>query len=307
MSFSHRSVLLEEVVALFRPSPDKTFVDATLGAGGHSEALLAAGASVVGFDRDPRALEAATARLARFGSKFRPVHATFAQVEAHLHERVDGVLADIGVSSPQFDDPSRGFSFRFDAPLDMRMAAEGETAAALIARLSAEELEQVIHTYGEERFAGRVARELKVRLPQTTFEAVRAVESAIPRKAWPRDIHVATRTFQALRIAVNAELEELDALLGAVPRLLRPGGIAAIISFHSLEDRLVKRAFKALCGEDDAPPSPRLPKGLPLLTKPPAPTFRALTRKPLVAGDAEIEANPRARSAKLRAVVKVSP
>lgn len=274
-------------------------VDGTLGGGGHSEALLEAGFRVVGVDRDPLALAAATARLARFGDSFRAVQGEFGDVASLVPGPVDGLVLDLGVSSPQLDTPARGFSFMHDGPLDMRMSGDGETAAELIARLPENELADVIYQYGEERFSRPIARALKARLPRTTFEAVEAVKQGMPRKAWPKDTHVATRTFQALRIAVNAELEQLERALASLPSWLGPKGVAAIISFHSLEDRLVKQTFKKWCDEqDDAP------KGLPF-ARTTAPTFEALTKKPLVATDDETAQNPRARSAKLRAVRKL--
>lgn len=274
-------------------------VDGTLGGGGHSEALLEAGFRVVGVDRDPLALAAATARLARFGDSFRAVQGEFGDVSSLVPGPVDGLVLDLGVSSPQLDTPARGFSFMHDGPLDMRMSGDGETAAELIARLPENQLADVIYQYGEERFSRPIARALKARLPRTTFEAVEAVKQGMPRKAWPKDTHVATRTFQALRIAVNAELEQLERALASLPSWLGPKGVAAIISFHSLEDRLVKQTFKKWCDEqDDAP------KGLPF-ARTTAPTFEALTKKPLVATDDETAQNPRARSAKLRAVRKL--
>jgi 16S rRNA (cytosine1402-N4)-methyltransferase len=278
----------------------RVIVDGTLGGGGHSEALLEAGFRVVGVDRDPTALAAATTRLSRFGDAFRAVRGEFGDVATLVPGPVDGLVLDLGVSSPQLDTAARGFSFLHDGPLDMRMSDEGETAAELIARLPENELADVIYQYGEERFSRPIARALKARLPKTTFEAVEAVKQGMPRKAWPKDVHVATRTFQALRIAVNHELEQLERALEAIPSLLAPKGVAAIISFHSLEDRLVKQAFKKWCGEvDDAP------KGLPV-ARITAPTFEALTRKPIVSSDDELQKNPRARSAKLRAVRKLA-
>ena len=183
------------------------------------------------------------------------------------------------------------------------MGDEGQTAAGLIEALGEEELATVIFEYGEERFSRQIARALKFSRPQTTKEAVKAIEGAVPRRAWPDKIHVATRTFQALRIKVNEELGQLDDALKAVPGVLKPGGIAAIISFHSLEDRKVKQAFKALCGEvpDD------LPRGLPMIPVKVEAGFTALTKKPLTAADEEVSQNPRARSAKLRAIKKVAP
>ncbi len=276
-------------------------VDGTLGAGGHSQALLEAGASVLGIDRDPRALAAARERLAPFGERFRAVQGDFGAVAQMIDAPVDGLLLDLGVSSPQFDEPSRGFSFQADGPLDMRMGDEGLTAAELIESLEEQELAAVIFEFGEERFSRQIARALKFTLPQTTLAAVKAIEGAVPRRSWPEKIHVATRTFQALRIKVNEELGQLDDALKALPQVLEPGGVAAIISFHSLEDRKVKQAFKALCG--DVPDD--LPRGLPMIPVKVDAAFEALTKKPIIADDEEVVSNPRARSAKLRAIQKV--
>lgn len=286
---------------LLQPSEGRVIIDGTLGGGGHTEALLERGARVFGIDRDPRALEAATARLARFGDRFTAVRGEFGDAASLVPHKVDGFVLDLGVSSPQLDHAERGFSFMKDGPLDMRMSDLGETAAELIARLPENELADVIYEYGEERLSRPIARSLKARLPKTTSEAVEAVKAAVPRKAWPKDIHVATRTFQGLRIAVNAELEQLDRALASVPAMLNVGGRAAIISFHSLEDRAVKRAFKALCGEapDEAP------RGLPVVRTQQA-DFKSLSKKPLTASEEEASQNPRARSAKLRGVEKVS-
>lgn len=286
---------------LLQPSEGRVIIDGTLGGGGHTEALLERGARVFGIDRDPRALEAATARLARFGDRFTAVRGEFGDAATLVPQKVDGFVLDLGVSSPQLDHAERGFSFMKDGPLDMRMSDLGETAAELIARLPENELADVIYEYGEERLSRPIARSLKARLPKTTSEAVEAVKAAVPRKAWPKDIHVATRTFQGLRIAVNAELEQLDRALSSIPAMLNLGGRAAIISFHSLEDRAVKRAFKALCGEapDEAP------RGLPVVRTQQA-DFKSLSKKPLTASEEEASQNPRARSAKLRGVEKVS-
>lgn len=286
---------------LLEPREGRVIVDGTLGGGGHSEALLVRGATVVGIDRDPSALAAARVRLARFGDRFRAVQGAFGDVAALVDGPVDGLLLDLGVSSPQLDTAARGFSFQQDGPLDMRMADRGETAAELIERVTERELADLIYGLGEERFSRPIARELKARRPKTTLEAVEAVKAAVPRKAWPRDLHVATRTFQALRLAVNDELGQLDLALAALPALLKPGGRAAIISFHSLEDRKVKQAFRALCGE--APDE--LPRGLPVQRERKA-DFVALTKKPVVAGEAEVQHNPRARSAKLRGIERKS-
>lgn len=276
-------------------------IDGTLGGGGHTEALLERGARVFGIDRDPRALSAASERLARFGDRFTPVRGEFGDAASLVAGPVHGFVLDLGVSSPQLDVAERGFSFMKDGPLDMRMSDEGETAAELIERLGDNELADVIYQYGEERLSRSIARSLKTRLPKTTFEAVEAVKAAVPRKMWPKDIHVATRTFQGLRIAVNGELDQLERALAAIPSMLQVGGRAVIISFHSLEDRAVKHAFRALCGEapDEAP------RGLPVL-RTQVVNFKTLSKKPITAADDEASENPRARSAKLRGVEKVS-
>ena len=286
---------------MLQPSPGRVIVDGTLGGGGHSEALLEAGATVVGVDRDPAALGFAMERLARFGDRFRALKGTFGQVAALVDGPVDGLLLDLGVSSPQLDTAARGFSFTHDGPLDMRMSGEGETAESLIARLEVDELADVLYRFGEERFSRPIARSLKERAPTTTFEAVAAIKAAVPRRAWPKELHVATRTFQGLRIAVNRELDELEAALAVVSTLLAPKGRVAVISFHSLEDRMVKHRFRALCGEAPS----ELPRGLPVEVSRAAP-FVALTKKAVIASDEEASRNPRSRSARLRAVEKVS-
>jgi 16S rRNA (cytosine1402-N4)-methyltransferase len=284
--------------------PGATIVDGTLGGGGHAALLLARGARVIGLDRDPAALAAATARLASFGERFVPVQANFRAIDAVVArlgiERIDGALVDLGVSSPQFDDPARGFSFRGAGPLDMRMGPDAEPLADYLARVDERELAHAIDAYGEERFARPIARRIQERLPEIrdTAQLAEAIASAIPRKAWPPKIHPATRTFQALRIAVNDELGALADWLRAVPALLAPGGRAAAISFHSLEDRAVKRAFEELTRVCRCPPE------LPVCVCG-GPKFRAVTRKAIVPSDAEVERNPRARSAKLRAVEKL--
>jgi 16S rRNA (cytosine1402-N4)-methyltransferase len=303
LSFVHETVLRDEVVQLLKPVPGKRLVDATLGGGGHAEALLAAGADVIGVDRDPSAIAAAGARLSG-SDRFRPLEGRAGELEALLGPLgllpVDGLLLDLGVSSPQLDTPGRGFSFQSEGPLDMRMGRTGETAAELIARLSEAELAAVLRELGEEPFARPIARALKHDLPATTQAAVASIKRAVPRKAWPSKVHVATRTFQALRIAVNDELGELERVLAALPQLLRLGGRAAVIAFHSLEDRAVKQAFRTLEGRCTCPP------GLPVCACGAQGTFRVLTRRAVQATDAEVERNPRARSARLRAVERVA-
>ena len=303
MSFVHATVLRDEVVQLLKPVPGKRLVDATLGGGGHAEALLEAGAEVIGVDRDPSAVTAARTRLAG-SDRFHALEGRAGELESLLGPMgllpVDGLLLDLGVSSPQLDTPERGFSFQTEGPLDMRMGRTGETASQLIARLSEHELSAVLRELGEEPFARPIARALKRDLPTTTFAAVESIKGAVPRKAWPSKVHVATRAFQALRIAVNDELGELDRVLTALPRLLRIGGRAAVIAFHSLEDRAVKQAFRTLEGRCTCPP------GLPVCACGAQGTFRVLTRRAVQASDSEVERNPRARSARLRAVERVA-
>jgi 16S rRNA (cytosine1402-N4)-methyltransferase len=298
--FSHQTVLLQEAVDVLRPGAGKVIIDGTLGGGGHTEALLARGASVLGVDRDPVALEAARARLAGY-PQFSTRQGNFGDL---LHVAsdalpVDGVLVDLGVSSPQLDVAERGFSFQKDGPLDMRMGDTGRTAAELIAEEDEAELRRILEEYGEEPFARAIARELKRTPPARTLEAAEVVKRAVPRKAWPNKIHVATRTFQALRMAVNQELESLESLLAALPRLLKVGGRAAVISFHSLEDRKVKETFKDLVGYCKCPP------GLPVCVCGGQGDFSLVTRKAIAPSDEEIAANPRARSAHLRAVERI--
>jgi 16S rRNA (cytosine1402-N4)-methyltransferase len=300
LAFIHQTVLLEEAVALLNPGAGKVFIDGTLGGGGHTEALLARGATVVGVDRDPVALAAASARLGA-NPRFSARQGNFADIATLCADvlPVDGVLVDLGVSSPQFDEAERGFSFSKDGPLDMRMGPDARTAAELIADVDEKELARIIYEYGEESFSRPIARELKRALPTRTTEAAEVVKRAVPRKAWPNKIHVATKTFQALRIAVNGELDALDTLLASLPKLLKVGGRAAIISFHSLEDRRVKEAFRDLVGGCRCPP------GLPVCACGGQGDFAPLTKKAIAASEAEVEANPRARSAHLRGVEKV--
>lgn len=302
MAFVHQTVLLEEAVALLEPGKGKVIVDGTLGGGGHSEALLAGGASVIGVDRDPRAIAAATARLSGKGD-FRAVEGNFGELPEILSRlgvaQVDGALVDLGISSPQIDEAERGFSFSRNGPLDMRMGTSGPTAAEVIEALDEKALAHVLRELGEEPFAGPIARALKKTLPKTTFEAADAISRAVPKKAHPKRIHVATRTFQALRILVNDELGALDRFLASLPNLLALHGRAAVIAFHSLEDRKVKEAFRDLVGRCTCPP------GLPVCACGAQGSFTLLTRKAIAPSDEEVERNPRARSAHLRGVEKV--
>ncbi len=305
--FHHASVLTAELVEILRPAPGRLLLDCTLGGGGHAEAFLEAGARVIGVDRDPRALAAARARLARFGEDFRAVRSDFRDARGALDAlgigEVDGAVADLGVSSPQLDEADRGFSFSRPGPLDMRMSQEGETLGELLARVDERELARILRRYGEEPFARPIARAVKRAVDAgerlDTARLAEIVSGAIPRRAWPHRIHPATRTFQALRIAVNDELGSLAAWLESLPALVKVGGRAAAISFHSLEDRMVKERFRDLTRACTCPPD------LPVCACGARAAFAAVTRKAVVAGDAEVAANPRARSARLRAVERL--
>lgn len=299
----HRPVLPDRVTELLADVP-RLVLDGTLGLGGHSERLLAAGARVVGIDRDPEALARARERLAPFGDAFTAVQGNYRHARAILDElgieRVDGALLDLGVSSLQLDMAERGFSFRLPGPLDMRMGPDARSVREVIDGVDEAELRQILHEWGEERWAPRIARAIlaeKDRL-ETTTDLARVVERAIPRRAWPRDIHPATRTFQALRIAANDEMGALAEFLRSIPDLLARGGRAVIISFHSLEDRMVKRAFAELAHPCRCPP------GLPVCNCGAA-EWRLLTKRAIRPDEAEIAKNPRSRSAKLRAVERL--
>jgi 16S rRNA (cytosine1402-N4)-methyltransferase len=305
--FEHEPVLADEIVAILGPAPGKLFFDGTLGGGGHSARFLAEGASVIGADKDPRAVAAAQARLARYGEAFRAVRSDFRDARNVLDalgiSKVDGALVDLGVSSPQLEDPARGFSFSRPGPLDMRMGPEGETLGQLLARIDERELERILRKYGEEPFAKRIARGVKralaVKPELDTARLAQVIAAAIPRRAWPRHIHPATRSFQALRIAVNDELGALAAWLEQLPAILKPGGRAAAVSFHSLEDRMVKRRFRDLTRGCTCPPD------LPVCGCGAQAAFTTVTRRAVTPSEGEVKANPRARSAKLRAVERV--
>ncbi len=304
---AHRPVLLREALSLLAPEPGAIGVDCTLGLGGHAEALLRAVAprgKILGLDRDPESLRLAKSRLGVFGKSFEPVLADFRSLPRILSERsipsVDFLLADFGFSSFQMDTADRGFSFSWDGPLDMRMdRSTGETAADLLARLPMAELARLLREYGEEtaarRIARAVAREKEKKPIRTTLQLARLVEEQAGKRG-PRRIHPATRTFQALRIAVNRELEGLDRFVEDACRSLIPGGRAVFISFHSLEDRIVKRTLLLLTPHCVCPPElPRCGCGRPGIVE-------RITRKAVRPGEEEILANPRSRSARLRAV-----
>lgn len=312
MGAPHRPVLLRETIEWLAPQRGGFFIDGTLGLGGHSEAILEASldAHVLGIDRDPEALDFATKRLARFGSRFQGVHANFRDIvqvarEAGVND-VHGVLVDLGVSSLQFDTAQRGFSFRHDAPLDMRMDAgsDEETATDLLAQLPEEEIARIIFEYGEERRSRRIARWIVEKRERgepvrTTQELANLVARAVGHRKTDH-IHPATRTFQALRIAVNRELEGLDDFVETAIDLLQPDGRFVAISFHSLEDRIIKQTLRRLAGHCECPPR------APVCACGARRAVEILTRRPIVPGEAEIEENPRARSAKLRAGRKLS-
>jgi 16S rRNA (cytosine1402-N4)-methyltransferase len=298
-------VLLAETVERLAPAPGKVMVDGTLGGGGHAMALLAAGAQVIGLDHDPEALAFAGRRLVEFGDRFRPVRSSFARLGEALASigvaKIDGLLLDLGVSSRQLDAPERGFSFMREGPLDMRMDPENAISAAdLVNTMSGDQLERIFRTLGEEpaarKIAAKLTRERLVRPFVTTTQLADAVESVVPRHG---RTHPATRVFQALRIAVNRELDALAEGLEQGAQCLAPGGRLAVITFHSLEDRIVKTYFKERTAEFVDRPEWPAARPNPLYL------FKAITRKPVIASEAEQRANPRSRSAKLRVVERI--
>jgi len=301
---NHEPVLLKEVTEFLRPNrEDGTLVDATVGLGGHAAALLERypEARLVAIDRDPKALELARERLKRFGDRVTFVQGRHEKLIDILKqsnvERISGLLADLGVSSMQFDDASRGFSFRYDAPLDMRMGPESTSAADLVNGLDEAALAKILREYGEEPRARQIARAIVAARPLATTTGLAEVVRSV-RRAKPGEIDPATLTFQALRIAANEELVGLDRFIDdAVERLERAARIA-IISFHSLEDRIVKRAFRRLEGECTCPP------GLPVCACGAKEVVKILTGRPVTASEEEVKRNQRSRSAKLRVAEK---
>jgi 16S rRNA (cytosine1402-N4)-methyltransferase len=310
MGAPHRPVLLEETMKFLAPERGGLFVDCTVGLGGHSEVILKSSPDtrVIGMDLDPAALAYSRQRLAPFGDRFRAFQANFRAISSILQQANErdpnGVLADLGVSSVQFDSPERGFSFRFDAPLDMRMnPTSGATAADLLQQLPESEIARIIFEYGEERHSRRIARRIVERREQgkpitTTTELADLVRHAAGGHK-RQQIHPATRTFQALRIAVNQELEGLGEFVESAVDLLIPDGRFAGISFHSLEDRILKRELRKLSGHCECPPR------MPVCSCGARKVVEVLTRRPVTPGDLEINENPRARSAKLRACRKL--
>lgn len=289
---THRPVLLGDVIRFLNPRSGGIYVDATLGGGGHTEAILRASAPngrVLAFDRDREAIYRASKKLADEADRVRFISGSFAELSAYLDEEgtkeVDGIVADLGLSSDQLGDPDRGFSFALDGPLDMRFdSGEGPTAADLVNELPDDQLADLLYEYGDERRSRAIARRIVQRRPIHTTKQLRAAVVAVlgPRR---RGIDPATRTFQALRIAVNQELAALDLFLEQAPGCLRPGGRVVVISYHSLEDRAVKHSFRSSAADI---------------------SYDVLTRKPVVPDAEAIADNPRARSAKLRALMRVS-
>ena len=308
--FHHVSVLLQECIDGLNIRPDGIYVDATLGGAGHSSQIarrLTTG-RLIGIDRDPVALEAAGKRLEPYGDRVTLVHSNFCEMAQVLDDLgisgVDGILMDLGVSSPQLDDGERGFSYMVDAPLDMRMNnGDALSAEVVVNTWPQEELKRILYTYGEERYAPQIAaaicRRREVQPIATTLELVDIIRSAMPSAALREKQHPAKRSFQAIRIAVNDELGSVEKAMEVAIPLLNPGGRLAIITFHSLEDRIVKTAMA------DAAKGCTCPPQFPVCVCGKKPKVKLISRKPIVASDAELEANPRARSAKLRVCEKL--
>ncbi|OLD26900.1 MAG: 16S rRNA (cytosine(1402)-N(4))-methyltransferase [Chloroflexi bacterium 13_1_40CM_3_65_12] len=304
----HQPALSQEVIELLKPQRGAVAIDCTLGQAGHARQILdriEPGGRLLGIDRDLAAVEAARSALASYGPAVVVVHGRFSELDAVARRTgfvpADLILFDFGLSSVQLDTAERGFSFRADGPLDMRMDTGSTlTAARIVNELDITELERTLRDYGEERWARRIAEFIVARRPlRTTRDLAAAVEAAIPRRAWPRDINVATRTFQGIRIAVNDELGEIEAGLKAALGILKPGGRMATISFHSLEDRLVKSFFNVESKDCICPPQQ------PVCTCGHRATLRIVTRRPVRPTEAEVTANPRARSARLRVAEKI--
>ena len=304
--YGHKPVLLEECLEALAVRPEGVYVDGTLGRAGHSQAILRrlTTGRLIGIDRDLAAIGAARERLADFGDRVTLVHGNFSDLGDILQNLgivgVDGMLFDLGVSSPQLDEPQRGFSYMHDAPLDMRMDQTASLdAGAVVNTWSDEALRRVLFEYGEERYAPQIARAIVRRREdgpiRTTGELAEIIRSAMPAKALREKQHPAKRSFQAIRIAVNGELDALPPMLEAAADRLAPGGRLAVITFHSLEDRIVKRKLRELSTGCTCPPE------FPVCVCGKKPKLKLVTRKPVTSGPAELEENPRARSAKLRA------
>lgn len=311
MEFQHKSVLLQECIDALNIRPDGIYLDGTLGGAGHSSQIarrLTEGGRLIGVDRDRTALAAAKERLAPYADRVTLVHSNFAEIDAILDSlgipAVDGMLFDLGVSSPQLDDASRGFSYMADAPLDMRMDKDDVlTAGAVVNTWPQGELRRILYDYGEERYAPQIAAAIcraREKAPiETTLELVDIIRSAMPAQALREKQHPAKRSFQAIRIAVNDELGAVSRMMQAAVGRLNPGGRLAVITFHSLEDRIVKSEMQQAARGCTCPPE------FPVCVCGKKPLVKLVTRKPIVSGPAELEENPRARSAKLRVAEKL--
>ena len=311
MEFQHKSVLLQECIDALNIRPDGIYLDGTLGGAGHSSQIarrLTEGGRLIGVDRDRTALAAAKERLAPYADRVTLVHSNFAEIDAILDSlgipAVDGMLFDLGVSSPQLDDASRGFSYMADAPLDMRMDKDDALTAGEVVHTSPQgELRRILYDYGEERYAPQIAAAIcraREKAPvETTLELVDIIRSAMPAQALREKQHPAKRSFQAIRIAVNDELGAVSRMMQAAVGRLNPGGRLAVITFHSLEDRIVKSEMQQAARGCTCPPE------FPVCVCGKKPLVKLVTRKPIVSGPAELEENPRARSAKLRVAEKL--
>ena len=311
IKFSHVSVLLRECIEALSIKPDGIYVDCTTGGGGHSLEIvkrLTAGGRLIAIDRDEDALRAAGARLGDYADRVTFVHSNYAMLQSVLADlgipKADGVLADLGVSSYQLDTAERGFSYMQDAPLDMRMDREQPLSARdVVNTYSEEELRRILYDYGEEKFARNIAANIVKRRSErpieTTLELAELVKGSMPKAAREGGHHPAKRTFQAIRIEVNAELSSIPPALDAAVHALNPGGRVAVITFHSLEDRLVKQKFAALSSGCTCP------REFPVCVCGKKPVVRVITKKPVTAGEDELEVNPRSRSAKLRVAEKI--
>ncbi|WP_053219769.1 16S rRNA (cytosine(1402)-N(4))-methyltransferase RsmH [Virgibacillus senegalensis] len=311
--FEHFSVLKQEAVEGLQVKPNGTYIDCTLGGGGHSEMIaskLDSGGRLIAFDQDEQALQAAKQRLAPYQGQVLYVHANFRNLKEELNkhgfDQVDGVLFDLGVSSPQLDDAERGFSYQHDAALDMRMdQSQDFTAYEVINQWPYEQLVKIFFRYGEEKFSKQIARKIeerrKEKMIETTFELVDIIKDAIPAPARRKGGHPAKRVFQAVRIAVNDELNAFDEALHQAAEVIAVGGRLSVITFHSLEDRLCKQAFKKWST------TPPLPRNIPVIPEESKPPFQQVNRKPILPEEEELDANRRSRSAKLRILEKIKP
>lgn len=309
--FEHTTVLLKEAVDGLNVKPDGIYVDCTLGGAGHSAvilSLLGENGRLFAFDQDDTAIANAAEKLSAYKDKLTIIKSNFLYLSEELEKRgihqVDGILYDLGVSSPQLDTPERGFSYHHDAPLDMRMDAEAELSAYdVVNNWSYEDLVRIFFRYGEEKFSKQIARKIEaareLKPIQTTAELVDLIKEAIPAPARRKGGHPAKRIFQAIRIAVNDELSVFEQSLNQAMEILKPGGRISVITFHSLEDRICKSAFKK------ASETPDLPPGLPIIPDEYKPTLKLITRKPIAPSEEELEQNNRARSAKLRIAEKL--